>query len=86
MAFLLLRGLPDASLVLVDAVDDLCVVISNVQHLGSFVAGHAEVFDQKYQFKSILIRYCVVLALVVVLASFQVVGVGLRVRQVFGQG
>ena len=50
MAFLLLRGLPDASLVLVDAVDDLCVVISNVQHLGSFVAGHAEVFDQKYQF------------------------------------
>lgn len=81
MAFLLLRGLPDASLVLVDAVDDLCIVVSNVEHFGSFMAGHAEVFDQKYQFQSILIRYSVVLALVVIIASFQGVGV----RQVLGQ-
>jgi len=64
MPFLLLWSLPDAPLILVDAVNDLGIVIGDVQHFRGFVAGHAEVFDKKYQFESVLIGYCIILALV----------------------
>ena len=63
MALMLLGGLPDTLLVLKDPVNHLGVVVRDVQHLGGFVTGHAEVFDQEDKFQSILVRYRVVLAL-----------------------
>lgn len=64
MPFLLLRRLPDALLIFVDAVDDLGIVVGNVEHFARPVTRHAKVLNQQYQLQSILVRYRIVLPLV----------------------
>ena len=64
MPLLLLWCLPYSLFLLVDPVDNFCVIVGNVENFRGLVARHAQVFDHEDKLEAILVGNGIVLAFV----------------------